>query len=154
LKLDLDMCPHPRRALHDCLLKCSAAARINVVLGEIALRGGNFRDCLFEGPLFQLAAIQNARLVEMDVGFDEATDDETAIELLLPNISSDPRLDYYDAASRDADVAECVTLPGDARLAQHKIKWRRHLIGRPRPGPDTRLRAPDPARARTPHRSA
>ena len=66
-------------------------------------------DCLLEGALFQLAAIQNARLVEMDVGLDEATDDETAIELLLPNISSDPRLDYYDAASRDADVAECVT---------------------------------------------
>ena len=61
------------------------------------------------------------------MGFDEATDNEATVQPFFLCIGIDPWLDSHDAASRDADVADRIALPGDARLAQDEIE-RSHLI--------------------------
>ena len=77
-RIDFDMGAHARRALQDRFFKGAAGAFINVVLGECALGGRDFGDRLGERSLLRFAAVKDAGLVEMNMGFDKAGDHESA----------------------------------------------------------------------------
>src|ERR1044072_3674574 len=142
-RVDLDMRAHARRALYDRLFERAAPARVNIALGEAALGGGDLRDRLLQRAVFRLAAVENAGLVEMDVGFDEARDDEAAAGVFARRVGGHLLYDLSDPAARDADIERAVAAH-DARIAEDEIE---HAIARPRYGRDRLLPARDPVRA-------
>ena len=90
-RIDLDMGAHARRALDDGFLQRALRARMDVGLGEGALGRGHRFDRFLERPALAIAALENAGLVEMDVGLDEAGDHQPAVELLLRRVGGDMR---------------------------------------------------------------
>ena len=71
-RVDLDMGAHPRGAGHDRALQHAGAALIDVLDGEIALHRGDRLDGLTDAAVVVAAAAEQAGLVEVDVGVDEA----------------------------------------------------------------------------------
>ena len=71
-RIDLDMGAHPRGAVHDRALEHPRAARIDVLDREIALHRGDRLDGLADAAMVMAAAAEQAGLVEMDMGVDEA----------------------------------------------------------------------------------
>src|SRR4029077_11877356 len=70
--IDFDMRAHARRPVDDRFLQRAACPRVDIILGEGALCGGDLRDRLLQRSLVRMTAVQNAGLVEMNVRFDEA----------------------------------------------------------------------------------
>ena len=99
-RIDLHMGAHARGALHDRLLERAPRARIDVVLGEGALGGGDLRDRLLQGALLGPAAIENAGLVEMNVGLDEARDDQASADIFDRRIRRDGKRDRRRSGRR------------------------------------------------------
>ena len=103
-RIDLDMRAHARGALHDRLLQRAPAARVDIVLREGALGGGDLRDRLLQRALLAMAAIENAGLVEMDVGLDEARLSPAGRRHSRRRIGRNRRRDLDDSAAGDADI--------------------------------------------------
>src|SRR3954464_14902863 len=103
-RVGLDMGAHARRTLDDGFLQGALRARVDVGLGEGALGRGHRFDRFLERPALAIAALENAGLVEMDVGLDEAGDHQPAVELfLLRRVGVDAGGDVDDASRADAD---------------------------------------------------
>ena len=106
LGIDLDMGAHARGAVADALLDRAGGALGDVLDREGVLDGrdalhGEMRDALGLG----VAAAEDARLVEMDVGLDEARADQPAAALdLFLGAAAQPRRDRSDAAVLHADI--------------------------------------------------
>ena len=66
------------------------------------------------------AALNDARLVEVDVRLDQAGTGEAAARVVNLRIRRDRMLDRHDAAVRDADVMRPVAV-GQARIADDEI---------------------------------
>ena len=64
------------------------------------LAAATFVDRFLSVPVLAIAAVENAGLVEMDVGLDEAGDHQPAVELLLRRVGVDAGGDVDDAARR------------------------------------------------------
>ena len=79
-RIDLDMGAHPRGAGHDRALQHPGAALIDILDGEIALHGGDRLDGLADAAMVVAAAAEQAGLVEVDVGVDEARQHQPAID--------------------------------------------------------------------------
>ena len=103
-RIDLDMGAHPRGAVHDGALEHPRAAGIDVLDGEIALHGGDRGDRLADGGMVVPAAAEQAGLVEMDVGVDEAGQRQLAADLDFGRVAGQPRLDGGDPAAGYADI--------------------------------------------------
>ena len=89
---------HAGRALDDGFLQRALRARMDVGLGEGALGRGNRLDRFLERASLAIAALENAGLVEVDVGLDEAGDHQPAVELFLRRVGGDMGRDVDDAA--------------------------------------------------------
>ena len=109
--IDLEMRAHVHRAVRDAALQRAFGARVDVLGGEVLLRLGDFADRLFEVALLGLAAVEDVRLVEMDVRLDERRRDEPAAEIHRAAFCGELRLDRRDPAAIDADV-ECRAASG------------------------------------------
>ena len=103
-RIDLDMGAHPRGAVHDGALDHLCAARIDVLDREIALHRRDRGDGLSHAAMVVPAAAEQAGLVEMDVGVDEAGQREPAADVDLGGFAGKPRLDGGDTAAGDADI--------------------------------------------------
>ena len=77
-RIDLDMGAHARGAVNDRALEHPGAARIDVLDGEIALHRGDGADRLADAAVVMAAAAEQAGLVEMDMGVDEARQHQPA----------------------------------------------------------------------------
>src|SRR3954471_18712997 len=103
---------HPRGAVHDGALEHPRAAGIDVLDGEIALHGGDRRDRLAHGGMVMATAAEQAGLVEMNVGIDEAGEREFATDLDFGRVAGKPRLDRGDPPLRYADIDRGGRSPG------------------------------------------
>ena len=97
-RVDLDMGAHARRALDDGFLQGALRARVDVGLGEGALGRGHRFDRFLERPALAIAAVENAGLVEMDVGLDEARRSPAGRRAVPPRVGVDAGGDVDDAA--------------------------------------------------------
>src|SRR5262249_59617263 len=118
--------------------------RINVRVGEAALRGGDLADRFLQRALLAAATIEDARFVEMNVALDQARHDQTAVELLAWRLAFQMRGQRGDAAFRDADVKRLAFAPGNARVPQDEVERHvRSAIVLLRRGPHMPLPSPD-----------
>ena len=122
-RIDLHMRAHPRRPLQDRLFERPARTRIDIVFGESALGGGDSGNGGVKRAGLCTAAVENARLVQMDMGFDKSRQDEPAADLFtLCRVRQLP-FNRGNPSALDADVRGGQFLaPGDAALAQNKIE--------------------------------
>ncbi len=65
---------------------------------------GHLADRLFEIAFLRLAPVEEAGLVEMDVGLDESGGDEAPLDVDLSSLGGEVRLDRNDPPLVDADV--------------------------------------------------
>ena len=103
-RIDLDMGAHPRGAGDNRALQHAGAARIDVLDGKIALHGGDRLDGLTDAAMVMAAAAEQAGLVEVDVGVDEAGKHQPAIAEDFAGFRFQPRRDRGDPAGGDADI--------------------------------------------------
>ena len=141
-----------RRTLHDRFFERAAAPRVDVFLGEPALGGGDLGNRLLQRALLRPAAVQDAGLVEMDMGLDKPAITRRPSSILS---GASAAICGSIAAMRPSAIPiSAGTVPaGDARVAQHEIERHRHPTGQPRHDRDKQLRAPDPAPAQMPRRA-
>src|SRR5262249_35163268 len=95
---------HPRGAVRDRTLDHAPAARVNILDGEVALHRGNGADRLADAAMTMAAAAEQAGLVEMDVGVDEARQHHAAGGVDLCRLADKVRRNRGDLAAGDADV--------------------------------------------------
>ena len=103
-RIDFDMGAHPRGAVHDGALDHLCAARIDVLDREIALHRRDRANGLADAAMVVPAAAEQAGLVEMDMGVDEAGQGEPAADIDLGRLAGKPRLDRGDPAAGYADI--------------------------------------------------
>ena len=104
-RIDLDMGAHAHGAVADAALERAPATRIDVGLGEAVLGPRGFAHGLGDRALGGLAAVEDAGLVEMDVGLDEpGTTSRPSASSVGASQASGP-LDRDDAAAGDAESA-------------------------------------------------
>ena len=90
--------------MHDGALDHPRAARIHVFHREIALHRRDRGDRLSHAAMVVPAAAEQAGLVEVDVGVDEAGQGEPAADLDFGRFAGKPRLDGGDTPAGDADI--------------------------------------------------
>ena len=96
---------HPRGAVHDGALDHACAAGIDVLDGEIALHRRHRADRLADAGMVVAAAAEQAGLVEMDVGVDEAGQHQPAAGVDLGRLArQDAGCDRGDPAAGYADI--------------------------------------------------
>ena len=129
LGIDLDMGAHAGGAVADALLDRARGALGDILDRKSVLDGrdplhGEMRKALG----LAVAARQDARLVEMDVGLDEAGADQPAATLhLFLCAAAQPRRDRGDAAVLHADVGRRLIglRIGQPHVTQHEIEIHR-----------------------------
>ena len=72
--IDLDLRAHAGGAVHDALLEGALGARAHVLDRHVFLERRDALDRAERAALLRRAAVDDARLVEMDVGLDQARD--------------------------------------------------------------------------------
>ena len=110
---------HPRGAVHDGALDHLCAARIDVLDREIALHRGDRADGFADAAMVVAAAAEQAGLVEMDMGVDEAGQHQPAADVDLGRLAGKLRLDRGDPAAGYADIDRVAE---DRVLALRKIR--------------------------------
>src|SRR5258705_11502474 len=69
-RIDLDMGPHPRRAVNDGALEHAGAAGIDILHREVALHGGDGANGIIDAAVIMPAAAEQTGLVEVNVAVD------------------------------------------------------------------------------------
>ena len=90
-RVELNVSAHTHRAMGDAAFQRPLAARVNVLAREVAFGRGGFPDRFRNGALFNAAAVEDTGLVEMDMRFDEAGDDQAARSTQFGRIYLKPR---------------------------------------------------------------
>ncbi len=119
---------HARRAMHDGALDHPRAARIDVFHREIALHGRDRGDGLSDAAVVVAAAAEQAGLVEVDVGVDEAGQGEPAADIDLGRLTGKPRFDRCNAPAGDADIDRVGCGPGSG-VAEDEVEGRFRVHG-------------------------
>ncbi len=117
--VDLDMGADAGGALQDGALEGAAGAGVDVVLGEVALGGGDGGDGVGQRAL-AWAAIEDGGFVEVDVGLDEAGADEAVVCVEGGGVGGE-LADLGDPALDDAD-ADGVGSVGQAGIADDVVE--------------------------------
>ncbi len=126
--VDLDMGAHMGDAVDQQGFQRGFGARVDVLDGEAGLDRRDPLHVVAAAVGRRRAAVQNARLVEMDMGFDQPGRDQAALGVEFLAVGRQPRLDGGDTAVGDGDIARrCVRRgTGDARVTYDQIE--RHVV--------------------------
>ena len=119
--IDLELRAHVRRAVEDRPLQRDLGAGVDVLGREQLLLPGHLADRLLQVAALGLAASQDARLVEVDVGLDEARRHQATAEVEGLTVGGELRLNDGDAALVDADVGCDALVPDHAGIAQDEV---------------------------------
>ena len=93
-----------------------------VLGGELPLGLRDLLDCLLEVPARRLAALEDAGLVEVDVGLDEARPHEAPRDVQDLGVRREAGLDGRDPAAVDPDVHRNAVFPaGDSRVLEDEV---------------------------------
>ena len=115
------MGPHRRRALRDGDIEDAARARLDIVHGEPLLDLAHDTDGIGEGGGGAARAIQQERLVEVDVRLHETGRDESTADVDGLVRGHRRRHRSHDAALRDAEVHGGAAI-GQTTAAQEQIE--------------------------------
>ena len=110
--IDLHVGAHVHRAVEDALLQGLRGPRMDVLHREPGLDRGHALHVVAGAAGGRGAPVDDARLVEVDVGLDEAGGDEAAFEVEGVGLGTDLRLDGGDPAAGDPDVHRRGVRPG------------------------------------------
>ena len=118
----LDMGAHPRRAVRDRVFEGTAGALMHVLDRDSMLDRGDPRHRLGIAPLFRRAAVDDPRLVEMDMGLDESGADQPSGGVVGLALGRQIGSDCRDPAVLDPDIDEARRGgAGDSGVAQDQI---------------------------------
>jgi hypothetical protein len=113
-----------RSPVQDAALQGPPRALVYVLRCERRLCGCNLLDGLVEVSLDRSTAVQNAGLVEMEMGLHEPRTDEAPAQIKRLGVCGERGFDRGDFASGNADVHEPAWFSGQARIAEYKIHGR------------------------------
>ena len=119
---------HPGGAMHDGALDHPRAARIDVLHREIALHGRDRGDGLGHAAMVVPAAAEQAGLVEMNMGVDEAGQGEPAADIDLGRFAGKPGFDGGDPPAGNADIDRGGRGPGPG-VAEDEVEGRFRVHG-------------------------
>ena len=119
--IDLELRAHMCRAVEDAALERPLAALVDVLRREGRLRLGHFLDGFFEVSFVGAAAIENVRLVEMDVRLDETGRHEPAADIDRFAFSGEVRDNGGDPARLNADVDEPAFGSEGSAVSQYQV---------------------------------
>ena len=102
----------------DGALEHFGAARIDILDGEIALHLGDGADRLADAAMVMPAAAEQAGLVEMDVGVDEARQHQPAGDIDLGRLADKLWRDRGDPAAGYADIDRVAAPPASGRCGR------------------------------------
>ena len=109
-------------ALQDALLQRLHRALAHLVGLEVPLGLRHLGDGLLQRSLDGLAAVEQAGLVQVDVGLDEAGRDQASPEVDLLAFGGEPGLDGGDAPALDPDVDRRLVLGADdQRISENQV---------------------------------
>ena len=138
--IDLELRAHMRRAVEDAFLQRLLRARVDVFRGEALLGTRDLLDRFLQIALLGPAAIENARLVEMDMGLDQPGADQPAAEIDRLAVGRELLLDDGDPAALDADIGRLLFGADHSGVSQDQVHVSLIVGGsrrdRPPPGPD------------------
>ena len=121
-RVDLQMGAHMGRALQDGLFQRADRTLTNLLGLEVPFRLGDLGHRFFQGTFLGLAAVQQARFVEMDVRLDEARRDEPARDVQLRSVGRQTAFDGDKLAVLDGYIdRRAVLVAGDPCVAQYEI---------------------------------
>ncbi len=86
-RIEFDMGAHVHGAMRDAALQRPPAPRVNVLDGEVALGGRGFPNGFGDGAFLDVATVEDAGLVEMDMGLDHAWDHQATGRFQLRRIA-------------------------------------------------------------------
>ena len=107
-RIDLDMRAHARRAVLDAALQRLARAPRDVLDRHGVLHVGHALHRVVVAAVLRRAAIDDARLVEMDMRLDQPAAAQATRGVVGRRIADEVRLDRRDAALLEADVGRRV----------------------------------------------
>src|SRR5262249_8764116 len=120
--IDLDLRAHAGGAVDDAALQRLLRPPPDVLDRHVLLER---RDALHRaqpGPLLRRAAVDDARLVEMDMALDQARAGKAPARVVALRVGVQPALDGDDAALVDADVERAVgDAVGQQRVADDEV---------------------------------
>ena len=120
-RVDLHMRPHAGGAVLDAILQRLLGARMHVLDRHRVLDVGYALHRVVIAAVLARAAIDDARLVEMDVCLDQTAAAEAAAGVVLGCVADKFRLDRRDAAVLEPDVGRGVETPRHARVTDHIV---------------------------------
>ena len=121
-RIHLQVGAHVGGALQDALLQGPHGALAHLLGLEAPLGLRHLGDGLVQRSLDGLAAIEQARLVQVDVGLDEPRRDEASADVDLFALGSESGLDGDDAPALDPDVHRRVVLrAGNQRISENQV---------------------------------
>src|SRR5262245_41386858 len=112
---------HLHGTAEDRHLEGPARACENILLREGAFCARGLRDRLLQRALDNAAAVDDARLVEMDMRLDEPWGNEKSVYPLDGSCFIEAGLYCRNQAVADADVHQPVRLAGDARSGKDQV---------------------------------
>ena len=104
---------HGCRALHDRLFERAARAIVDVFLGEGAFGGRNLGDGFLQRAMLRAATVENARLVEVNVGLHKTGKHQPATKVFNGAVGRDRRLNCGDAAVANRNIHLAAGLAGE-----------------------------------------
>src|SRR6185503_14145488 len=102
--IDLDLRAHARRAVQDAVLERARGACADVLDRHALLDRRHAQDRAQGAALLRGAALDDARLVQVDVGLDEPRTGEPPFRIEARPFGREPRRDRRDPAVLDADI--------------------------------------------------
>ena len=120
--IDLDLRAHAGGAVLDAVLERVRGARAHILNRHALLQRRDALDRAELAALLRRAAVDDARLVEMDVRLDQARADEVPPGVIDLRLGGQAALDRGDAALRDADIHGSVRgTIGEPRVADDEV---------------------------------
>ena len=122
--VDLGLRAHARRAMQDALFQRLRGAGMHVLDRHLRLDRRHAEHRAQRRARLRRAAIDDARLVEMDVRLDQSRAGELPLRVVDLRVGRDGALDRNDAPVRDADVERRAAAIGQARIADDEVHLR------------------------------
>jgi hypothetical protein len=114
---------HPGGSVLQRFLQCVAGPRVDILLGEGLLGRRHLGNGFVERALLAIASAKQARLVEMNVGFDQSRRDEPAGQILRRCICfGKPGLDRNETAAVNADIDRTILATSDPCVSKNEIE--------------------------------
>src|SRR5579872_1217969 len=102
--IELHMGTHPHRAVRYAALQRLLSPCIDILRRESALGRGGFANGFRNGALLDTAAVHDAGLVEMNMSFDKAGDQQTSLCLQFGPVGRKRGRDGGDLSAIDGDI--------------------------------------------------